>query len=232
MAGAKILVVDDEPSICKVICLYLEQVGFDTTVVDDGQTALEILQSDPFDLVILDVMLPSVDGYEITRQVRTLSAIPIILLTARTDEIDRVLGLELGADDYVVKPFSPRELVSRVKTVLRRAQQSAMPAGGQPISCGALYIDPRIRQATSDGERIPLTTKEFDLLWVLASNPNYVFSRDQLLARVWGVSDFIDSSTITVHMRRLREKIEQDPSNPRYIITVWGSGYRFAPEQQ
>ncbi len=230
MTAVKILVVDDEPSIREVVSLYLKQMGFEPTVVGDGQTALDVLQSDPPDLLILDVMLPGVDGYEITRQARANSAIPIILLTARKDEIDRILGLELGADDYVVKPFSPRELVSRVKAVLRRTQQTtAAPEGEQPISFGNTRIDPGSRQVTAKGEKIPLTVKEFDLLWMFASNPHQVFNRDQLLGRVWGVAEFIDASTVTVHVRRLREKIEQDPSNPRHIITVWGVGYRFEP---
>ena len=228
MAGVKILVVDDEPSISEVVKLYLVREGFDATVVDDGLAALNLLESDPPDLLILDVMLPGVDGYEITRQVRATSSIPIILLTARRDEIDRILGLELGADDYVVKPFSPRELVSRVKAVLRRTQQApALPGGEHPVTCGNIHIDPRTRQATVAGKEIPLTVKEFDLLWMFTSNPNQVFNRDQLLDQVWGVSEFIDASTVTVHVRRLREKIEQDPSSPQHIITVWGVGYRF-----
>ncbi|MCY4081303.1 MAG: response regulator transcription factor [Caldilineaceae bacterium] len=230
MAGVKILVVDDEPSISEVVKLYLVREGFDATVVDDGRSALELLESDPPDLLILDVMLPGVDGYEITRQVRATSSIPIILLTARKDEIDRILGLELGADDYVVKPFSTRELVSRVKAVLRRTQQALAPPGGDsPITSGSIHIDPRTRQVTVAGNEIPLTVKEFDLLWMFTSNPNQVFNRDQLLDQVWGVSEFIDASTVTVHVRRLREKIELDPSNPRHIITVWGVGYRFEP---
>ncbi len=230
MAGVKILVVDDEPSIREVVSLYLEQMGFEATVVSDGQSALNLLQSDPPDLLILDVMLPGVDGFEITRHVRATSAIPIILLTARKDEIDRIVGLELGADDYVVKPFSPRELVSRVKAVLRRTQQAPPPPGNeQPVTCGEIHIDPRTRRVTVAGGEIPLTVKEFDLLWMFTSNPDQVFNRDQLLDRVWGVSDFIDPSTVTVHVRRLREKIEQDPSNPRHIMTVWGVGYRFEP---
>ncbi len=228
MAGVKILVVDDEPSISEVVKLYLVREGFDATVVDDGLAALNLLESDPPDLLILDVMLPGVDGYEITRQVRATGSIPIILLTARRDEIDRILGLELGADDYVVKPFSPRELVSRVKAVLRRTQQAPAPPGGdQPVTCGNIHIDPRTRQVTVAGKEIPLTVKEFDLLWMFTSNPNQVFNRDQLLDQVWGVSEFIDASTVTVHVRRLREKIEQDPSSPQHIITVWGVGYRF-----
>ena len=233
MAGVKILVVDDEPSIREVVSLYLEQMGFDATAVGDGQAALDLLRSDPPDLLILDVMLPGVDGYEITRQVRASSEIPIILLTARKDEIDRILGLELGADDYVVKPFSPRELVSRVKAVLRRTQQTPTAPGSElPLSFGHTRIDPRTRQATVMGEEISLTVKEFDLLWMFANNPQQVFNRAQLLDRVWGVAEFIDASTVTVHVRRLREKIEQDPSHPRHIITVWGVGYRFDPGEK
>ena len=233
MAGVRILVVDDEPSIREVVSLYLEQMGYDATAVGDGQSALDLLQSDPPDLLILDVMLPGVDGYEITRRVRAASAIPIILLTARKDEIDRVLGLELGADDYVVKPFSPRELVSRVKAVLRRTRQApALPGSEEPVICGNIHIDPRTRQVAVGGKEVPLTVKEFDLLWMFASNPNRVFNRAQLLDQVWGVSAFIDASTVTVHVRRLREKIERDPSNPRRIITVWGVGYRFEPEDR
>ena len=233
MAGVKILVVDDEPSIREVVSLYLEQMGFAPTAVGDGQSALDILRTDPPDLLILDVMLPGVDGYEITRQVRANSEIPIILLTARNDEIDRILGLELGADDYVVKPFSPRELVSRVKAVLRRTQQAAAPPGGdQPVTVGSMRIDPRTRQVTVEGMEIALTVKEFDLLLMFVSNPQQVFSRSQLLDRVWGVAEFIDASTVTVHVRRLREKIEKDPSNPLHIITVWGVGYRFEPGEQ
>ena len=233
MTGVKILVVDDEPSIREVVGLYLEEMGFDPTVVGDGHAALELIRTDPPDLLILDVMLPGVDGYEITRQVRANSAIPIILLTARADEIDRVLGLELGADDYVVKPFSPRELVSRVKAVLRRTQQAAAsPSNDNPISVGSMRIDPRTRRVTVEGEEIALTVKEFDLLWMFVNNPQQVFNRDQLLDRVWGVAVYIDASTVTVHVRRLREKIERDPSNPQHIITVWGVGYRFEPGEQ
>ncbi len=233
MTGVKILVVDDEPSIREVVSLYLEQMGFVPTVVGDGRAALDLIRTAPPDLLILDVMLPGVDGYEITRQVRANSDIPIILLTARNDEIDRILGLELGADDYVVKPFSPRELVSRVKAVLRRTQQApAAPGGDQPVNVGSMRIDPRTRQVTVEGKEIALTVKEFDLLWMFVSNPQQVFNRSQLLDRVWGVAEFIDPSTVTVHVRRLREKIEKDPSNPRHIITVWGVGYRFEPGEQ
>ena len=233
MTGTRILVVDDEPSIREVVSLYLERSGFEPTVVGDGQAALDLIRTDPPELLILDVMLPGVDGYEVTRQVRATSSIPVILLTARKDEIDRILGLELGADDYVVKPFSPRELVSRVKAVLRRTQQApAQPGGESPVSVGTMRIDPRTRQVTIEGKEVALTIKEYDLLWMFVSNPHQVFNRSQLLDRVWGVAEFIDASTVTVHVRRLREKIEKDPSNPQHILTVWGVGYRFEPGER
>ena len=221
------------PAFVEFVDLYLEEMRLDPTVVEDGHAALELIRTDPPDLLILDVMLPGVDGYEITRQVRANSAIPIILLTARADEIDRILGLEMGADDYVVKPFSPRELVSRVKAVLRRTQQAAAsPSNDRPVSVGSMRIDPRTRRVTVEGEEIALTVKEFDLLWMFVNNPQQVFNRDQLLDRVWGVAVYIDASTVTVHVRRLREKIERDPSKPLHIITVWGVGYRFEPGEQ
>lgn len=233
MAGAQILIVDDEPSIGEVVSLYLRQEGFGTTVVNDGQTALEMLQAQPPDLLILDIMLPGVDGFTIMRQVRAGGTLPVILLTARKDEIDRIVGLELGADDYVVKPFSPRELVSRVKAVLRRTQQAGtLSTDERPVMFGDVHIDPRTHQVTIAGQEIPLTVKEFALLWLFASHPRQVFNRTQLLDRVWGVTEFVDPSTVTVHVRRLREKIERDPSNPLHIITVWGVGYRFEPGEK
>ena len=174
-------------------------------------------------------MLPEVDGLEITRHLRAGGDIPIIMLTARREETDRILGLEMGADDYVVKPFSPRELVSRVKAVLRRTRGLAPKRGGQPLVFADLRIDPVTRLVEVDGEERTLTAKEFDLLWTLARHPRQVFNRDQLLDLVWGLTEYIDPSTVTVHVRRLREKIEVDPSNPRHVQTVWGVGYRFEP---
>ena len=229
MNGQKILVVDDEPSIREVVGLYLERAGFRVTSAADGRAALEALTQQSFDLVVLDLMLPHVDGLEITRRLRAESNTPIIMLTARGEELDRILGLEMGADDYVTKPFSPQELVSRVRAVLRRVQQSTEESAVRSLSYGELRIDPQKRLVEIRGQEVALTAREFDLLWVLARHPRQVFNRDQLLDQVWGLTEYIDASTITVHVRRLREKIEDDPSNPRYIQTVWGVGYKFEP---
>jgi DNA-binding response OmpR family regulator len=209
------------------VSIYLGRAGYRVLVAEDGQTALEILEHEPPDLVVLDLMLPEVDGLEITRRLRAECEIPIIMLTARREETDRILGLEMGADDYVVKPFSPRELVSRVKAVLRRTRGSVTARGEQPLVFADLHIDPVTRLVEVNGEERTLTAKEFDLLWVLARHPRQVFNRNQLLDLVWGMTEYIDPSTVTVHVRRLREKIEADPSNPRHIQTVWGVGYRF-----
>jgi DNA-binding response OmpR family regulator len=227
--GQKILVVDDEPSIREVVGLYLERAGFRVTSAADGLTALEALTQQSFDLVVLDLMLPHVDGLEVTRRLRAEGNTPIIMLTARGEELDRILGLEMGADDYVTKPFSPQELVSRVRAVLRRVQQSTKESAERSLSYGELRIDPQKRLVEVGDQEVSLTAREFDLLWVLARHPRQVFNRDQLLDQVWGLTEYIDASTITVHVRRLREKIEEDPSNPRYIQTVWGVGYKFEP---
>ncbi len=228
MSGNKILVIDDEPSIGEVVSLYLEQAGYAVTVVRDGRTALDVLARTQPDLVVLDLMLPGVDGLEITRRLRTQGDTPIIMLTARTEEIDRIVGLELGADDYVTKPFSPRELVSRVKAVLRRTQPAASDSSRVgAVEFDGVRIDPNTRQVWVRGEEAALTVKEFDLLWTFVTHPQQVFNRDQLLDQVWGVTEYVDPSTVTVHVRRLREKIERDPSSPRHIHTVWGVGYRF-----
>ncbi|MCP4166588.1 MAG: response regulator transcription factor [Chloroflexi bacterium] len=224
-----ILVVEDEPSIAEVASLYLKRAGYDVTLVNDGQKALDWLGLNTPDLVVLDLMLPNVDGLEITRWLRTRSDIPIIMLTARREETDRILGLEMGADDYVVKPFSPRELVSRVRAVLRRTQGTAAVGGEPALSFQDLSIDPKTRLVTVAGTEKALTAREFDLLLVLARHPRQVFTRDQLLDSVWGISEFIDPSTVTVHVRRLREKLESDPSKPCHIQTVWGVGYKFEP---
>ena len=229
MKPQTILVVDDEPSISEVVGLYLERAGFQVRLAPDGAVALAELTRALPDLVILDLMLPEIDGLELTRRLRAVSDTPIIMLTSRREESDRVLGLEMGADDYVVKPFSPPELVSRVRAVLRRAQ----PAERRPeadaalINFGAVRIDPTARVVMISGEPVNLTAKEFDLLCFFARNPRQVFNRDQLLDQVWGETEYIDPSTVTVHIRRLREKVEADPANPRHILTVWGVGYRF-----
>jgi len=229
MNRERILVIEDEPSIREVVSLYLSRAGYQVTMVEDGQSALESLASALPDLVVLDLMLPEMDGLEITRWLRERGDTPIIMLTARGEERDRIVGLEMGADDYVVKPFSPQELVSRVRAVLRRTSSSASGGGERPLVYGSLRIDPQTRLVEVEGEERALTAKEFDLLWTMARHPRQVFSRDQLLDLVWGLTEYIDPSTVTVHVRRLREKIEVDPGDPHYIQTVWGVGYRFEP---
>lgn len=233
MNGQTILVVDDEPSISEVVTLYLRRAGYQVRVAHDGTAALAELEAALPDLVVLDLMLPGVDGMEITRRLRAVGDTPIIMLTARREETDRILGLEMGADDYVVKPFSPQELVSRVRAVLRRTAQPAKRDEATPneraLRFADLTVDPGTRLATVAGSEIALTAKEFDLLWFLASHPRQVFNRDQLLDNVWGETQYIDPSTVTVHVRRLREKLEADPSTPRHILTVWGVGYKFEP---
>ncbi len=224
-----ILVVDDEPSISEVVSIYLRRAGYQVTVARDGQEALDALEKGPPDLVILDLMLPEVDGLEITRRLRAEGDTPIIMLTARREEADRIAGLEMGADDYVVKPFSPQELVSRVKAVLRRTRGPGPTGAERPLVFDDLCIDPKTRLVEVAGDEKSLTAKEFDLLWVLARHPRQVFNRDQLLDLVWGLTEYVDPSTVTVHVRRLREKIETDPSHPHHIQTVWGVGYKFEP---
>jgi DNA-binding response OmpR family regulator len=224
-----ILVVEDEPSIAEVVSLYLRRAGFQVVVASDGLAALNALDRQLPSLIVLDVMLPGLDGFEIIRRVRLRGDIPIIILTARREEADRIAGLEMGADDYVVKPFSPQELVSRVRAVLRRGQSASQESQELPLTFGDLLIDPQTRLVTVKGTEVLLTAREFDMLWLLARHPRQVFTRRQLLERVWGLSDYIDPGTVTVHIRRLREKIEADPSNPAHIITMWGVGYKFEP---
>ena len=227
--GETILVVEDELSIQEVVSLYLRRAGYLVAAVTDGQQALDYLKKQPPDLIILDIMLPKVNGLEITSWLRERGDTPIIMLTARREEFDRIAGLEMGADDYVVKPFSPQELVSRVRAVLRRSKGPSREAQDQPLSLAELFIDPASRLVIVHDKEINLTVKEFDMLWHLARHPRQVFTRDQLLERVWGLTDYIDPGTVTVHVRRLREKIETDPSNPAHILTVWGLGYKFEP---
>ncbi|MCG8375172.1 MAG: response regulator transcription factor, partial [Chlorobiales bacterium] len=213
----------------EVVSLYLGRAGYNVTVVSDGKAALEALARQLPDLVVLDLMLPKVDGLAVTRWLRERGDTPIIMLTARREEQDRIAGLEMGADDYVVKPFSPQELVSRVRAVLRRTQGSLSASGDRPLVYGDLRIDPHSRLVQVAGEERSLTAKEFDLLWTMARHPRQVFTRDQLLDLVWGLTEYIDPSTVTVHVRRLREKIEADPGDPAHVQTVWGVGYRFEP---
>ncbi len=228
LSETTILVVEDEPSISEVLTLYLRRAGYKVIAVPDGEAALNALAVQLPALVVLDLMLPKVDGYEITRWLRTRGDTPIIMLTARREEADRIAGLEMGADDYVVKPFSPQELVSRVRAVLRRTKGTG-PRDENPLIFAGLHIDPGTRLVLANGSECSLTAKEFDLLYLLARHPRQVFTRDQLLDRVWGLTEYIDPSTVTVHIRRLREKIENDPANPHHIKTVWGVGYRFEP---
>jgi len=228
-----ILVVDDEASVVEVVSLYLKREGFEVLTARDGKQALAAIRQHRPTLVVLDLMLPNVDGIEILRRLREDSAdpIPVIMLTARGQETDRIYGLEMGADDYIVKPFSPAELVARVKAVLRRVQSADLEFSGQkPVKYDELYVDPGTRQVIVRGEAVELTATEFNLLWFMASHPHQVFSRDKLLDDVWGYSNYVDPSTVTVHIRRLREKIELEPSQPRSLITVWGIGYKFEPE--
>jgi DNA-binding response OmpR family regulator len=220
-----VLVVDDEPIVREVVVRYLEREGYRTLEAGHGDDARALLERQSPDLVVLDVMLPGVDGLELCRWIRSSSELPVILLTARVDEADRIVGLELGADDYVTKPFSPRELTTRVKTVLRRVRAGRPPR--ERISVGLLELDAAKHEVRRNGDALSLTAKEFDLLWFLASNPNRVFSRDQLMYSVWGYSAALDTGTVTVHVRRLREKLEDDPSHPELLETVWGVGYRF-----
>jgi DNA-binding response OmpR family regulator len=223
-----VLVVDDEPTIAEVVSRYLERAGYDTRVAADGLAAIDAATARRPDLVVLDLMLPGIDGLEVMRRLREQDrATPVILLTAKGEESDRVIGLRLGADDYVVKPFSPAELVARVDAVLRRVDTS--PEHEAPIELEDLTIEPAARRVTVRGDEVQLTQREFDVLLFLARHPGQVFSRNQLMDAVWQYSFYSDTSTVTVHIRRLRAKIEADPAEPRHIQTVWGVGYRFQP---
>jgi DNA-binding response OmpR family regulator len=227
--GTRVLVVDDEPTVREVVAGYLRRDGHIVSEAADGPTALALLASEPPDLVVLDMMLPGVNGLDILRSIRQTGDMPVIMLTARAEESDRVAGLELGADDYVVKPFSPRELAARVNGVLRRAAPKTSPVADL-LEFEGLAIDSRSREVRRDGELVELTPKEFDVLAHLAASPRRVFSRADLLRDVWQSSpDWQDSATVTVHVRRIRNKIETDPENPRWITTIWGVGYRFEP---
>jgi DNA-binding response OmpR family regulator len=223
----RVLVVDDEPMVREVLARYLEMEGFEVETAEDGEQALATFDAAPPDLVLLDLMLPRIDGFEVFRRIRARTQTAVIMLTARGEETDRVVGLELGADDYVTKPFSPREVVARVRAVLRRANGSRTQ--GDVLSFGALEIDGPRREARRDGEPVRLTRKEFALLYLLASSPGRTFSRTEILDEVWDFAWHGDTATVTVHVRRLREKIEDEPSHPRHLITVWGVGYRFDP---
>ncbi|WP_137991429.1 response regulator transcription factor [Streptomyces vilmorinianum] len=225
-AAPRVLLVDDDPTVAEVVTGYLERAGFTVDRVADGPAALVAAGARWPDLVVLDLMLPGMDGLEVCRELRTRGPVPVIMLTARSDEEDRILGLEIGADDYVTKPFSPRELVLRVEAVLRRHAADRRP--GPLLRLGGLELDPAGRRAAKDGRPLALTLREFDLLSYFLRHPGQVCDRERLMREVWGW-DFGDLSTVTVHVRRLRGKIEEDPARPRLIQTVWGAGYRFDP---
>jgi two-component system response regulator ResD len=224
---AKVLIVDDEPNIREVVGLYLRRDGHTVVSVTDGEEALEAFRESEPDLVVLDLMLPKISGLEVCRRMRADRRVPLIMLTARGEEEERIVGLSLGADDYVVKPFSPRELAARVAAVLRRVEESSGDVDQKLLFFDGLRIDPNTREVLVRGEPATLTAREFDLLHYLASSPNRVYTRDQLMELVWGYTFSADTSTVTVHVRRLREKVEPDPARPRYLQTVWGVGYKF-----
>jgi DNA-binding response OmpR family regulator len=225
----RVLVVEDDPTVSDVVTRYLERDGYAVETAGDGRTALERATTLPPDLMILDLMLPGLDGLEVFRRVRAVAPVAVIMLTARGEEEDRVIGLELGADDYLAKPFSPRELMARVRSVLRRTA-GLLPSTDDSgvLRAGSLEMDLRSHEVRASGRDVSLTALEFELLAFLMLHPHQAFRREQILERVWGYT-FGDTSTVTVHVRRIREKVEPDPSKPRYIRTVWGIGYKFEP---
>ena len=222
----KILLAEDEQTLAKALKFSLEKEGFQVVVAYDGQEALNFFENDEADLVVLDLMLPKIDGFEVCRALRRQSDLPMIMLTARDEDIDKILGLELGADDYITKPFNTRELIARIKAILRRAVPQT-DLGKKTIRIGAMKIDLIKHRLTIKDKDIPLTSREYALLSFLASNPGKVFSREQLLEQVWGYGYGGDARTVDVHIRHLREKIEENPAEPDYILTVWGTGYKF-----
>jgi len=223
----RILIVEDEVSLAQAVAYALRREGFQVRVATDGQEGLRMALTEKPDLVILDLMLPKLDGWEVCRTLRAKSPVPILILTARGEEHDKVIGLELGADDYVVKPFSMRELIARVRALLRRAKMTAMPEEPEILQSGNLTLYVAEHRAELDGKELPLAPKEFALLKVLMLNKGRAMSREQLLELAWGGKEFIDPHTVDVHVHWLREKIEPDPKNPRRIVTVRGVGYRF-----
>jgi DNA-binding response OmpR family regulator len=228
-ATARILVIEDDPTVAEVVARYLCREGFRVDVSGDGASGLQAALASPPDLLVLDLMLPGLSGVEVLRRLRMSAPVPVIMLTARSREVDRVNGLEFGADDYVAKPFSPRELTARVKAVLRRAGGGVEgPAGPALLVAGPLELDTAARQVRRDGRPLDLTVKEFELLAHLMRHPGRAFRREELMQQVWGFS-YGDTSTVTVHVSRLREKVESDPGSPRFVKTVRGVGYRFAP---
>lgn len=229
-AKQTILVVDDEETIREVVRRYLEREGFLVKEAADGFEALDVIRSEPPDLIVLDLMLPGIDGLSLTQHIRQDRQIPIIMLTAKGEASDRIRGLDIGADDYMAKPFSPQEVVSRVRAVLRRGGSDPTLNSANRLDFHDLHIDPISRTVILKDKNISLTAKEFDLLYFFASHTRQVFSRAQLLDKIWGDELYTDPSTVTVHIRRLREKIETDPSKPQHLLTVWGVGYKFEGE--
>jgi two-component system response regulator VicR len=228
MSQERVLVVDDEPIVTEVVQRYLAREGYRVTIAADGESALRLARETGPDLIVLDLMLPKLDGLEVCQRLRAEYGVPIIMLSAKGEESDKILGLGLGADDYVTKPFSPGELTARVKAVLRRASaRTAQQRDGDVLRFDGLRINPRARLVERDGEPVHLTAKEFDLVYFLAKNAGQVFTREQLLDNVWDFEWYGDASTVTVHIRRLREKVEPNPMRPRYVKTVWGVGYKF-----
>ncbi|HEX8727619.1 MAG TPA: response regulator transcription factor [Ktedonobacterales bacterium] len=227
----RVLIVDDEQTVREVVGQYLEIEGYQVLQAESGPEGLRIAEATPPDLVILDLTLPGMDGLEVCRRLRAVSAIPILMLTARAEDADKLLGFGIGADDYLTKPFNPRELVARVQAIMRRLEAMSVPAMvfDGALRFGAITIRPQTRQVERDGQPLDLTTKEFDLLHFLAAHPKQIFTREQLLLHVWNYENYGEDSTVTVHMRRLREKVEPDPARPRYLRTVWGIGYKFEP---
>ncbi len=227
MESPRVLVVDDEPVVVEVLERYLAREGYVVQTASDGLAAMESFNASRPHLVVLDLMLPGMGGMEVCRRIRSAGRTPVIMLTARGDEMDRIAGFETGADDYLAKPFSPRELIARVKAVMRRTYDEAATRPGDRVDSGGVTIDPRARTVTVDDSPVELTAREFDLLWFLMSHANEVFSREQLLERVWNYDWYGDASTVTVHIRRLRTKVEHEPNDPTHIKTVWGVGYRW-----
>lgn len=225
-----ILLVDDEASILKGLKLSLEREGFTVLTADNGRKAIEMAEAESPDLIVLDLMLPEIDGLEVCRTIRRTSTVPIIMLTARSEDIDKILGLELGADDYLTKPFNSRELIARIRAHLRRVNWSSVVQEEERITYGALIIDIPKRRVEVSGQGVELTAKEFDILVTLATNPGRVYTRENLLEMIWGYKYFGDVRNVDVHVRRLREKIEKDPAHPEYVITRWGVGYHFCEQ--
>lgn len=228
MSEGLILVVDDEEHIRELVRLYLEKDGFTVVLAADGEEAVQKVKELHPQLIILDIMLPKLDGWDVCREVRKVAETPIIMLTAKGEEFDKVLGLELGADDYLTKPFSPRELVARVKAILRRTlQEDTTPVDSDTVSMPGLTVNQSSREARVNGQEVTLTPKEFDLLWFLSKNPGKVFTREQLLTAVWGYDYYGDLRTVDTHIKRLREKVERDEPTPYHVKTIWGVGYKF-----